>query len=77
MKKEIKVIVFSEESCAYDLPSKPEDFLRWWTDKFDLVPEEYKDTINIACSTSISCGSSQFEVEISYLRIETDCYGEK
>jgi hypothetical protein len=72
MKKEIKVIVFEAESCAYDLPSSPEEFLKWWSDKFALVPDEYKATINIDCSTSTYYDGSQFEVKISYKRLETD-----
>jgi hypothetical protein len=71
MKKEIKVVVFEDESCAYDLPSNPEEFLKWWADKFALVPAEYRATTNIDCSTSTYYDSAQFEVEISYTRLET------
>lgn len=72
MKKDIKIVVFEDDSCAYDLPSKPEEFLEWWSDKFALVPEEYRETTNIDCSTSTSYDCAQFEVEISYTRFETD-----
>jgi hypothetical protein len=72
MKKEIKVVVFKDESCAYDLPEKPQEFLAWWAEKFAIIPEEHKDTATVKCSTPSYYDTTQFEVEISYSRLETD-----
>ena len=72
MKNEIKVVVFSDESCEYDLPDNPKEFLKWWQDKFDLVPDKYRGVAKVDCSTITSYDCSQLEVEVYYYRDETD-----
>jgi len=72
MKDEIKVVVFSDESCEYDLPGNPKEFLKWWQDKFDLVPAEYWDVATVDCSTTVSYDCSRLDIEIYYYRTETD-----
>jgi hypothetical protein len=71
MKKEIRVLVFENESCCDELPSTPKEFLSWWQEKIDLVPEEYRDTTFIDCETNISWEFAQFQVKIGYKRPET------
>jgi len=71
MKKRIKVVVFSTESCAYELPETPKDFLKWWQDKFDLAPPEYQEALQVVCSTSVYYDNTEFGVEIYYYRDET------
>jgi len=72
MKKNIKVIVWESESCVYDLPTNPQKFLKWWVDKFNSIPEEYKESASINCDVSTYYDSPMFSVEIYYYRIETD-----
>lgn len=72
MKKEIRIVVFEDESCEDSLPENPQEFLAWWAEKFSLVPEEYKDTARVNCSAESYRGDSLIEVTISYVRTETD-----
>jgi len=72
MKEEIKVVVFSDESCEYDLPENQEEFLKWWQDKFDLVPAEYWDVAKVDCHAGMQYDCTQLEVEVYYYRTETD-----
>ena len=71
MKQQIRVNVLAD-SCIYDLPENPKDFIDWWSEKFALVPEEYRDTTRIDCETSSYYDSTQFGVTISYTRLEND-----
>lgn len=72
MKKEIKVVVFESDSCVYNLPDKPQQFIEWWADKFALIPEEYKSKGHVECEAWTDDGIAQLGVTVSYLRLETD-----
>lgn len=55
--------------------TKPDEFIKWFQDKIALVPEEYRDTIEILLDSSRSGGGDDDtdpEIVISYKRPETD-----
>lgn len=72
MKKDIKVVVFSNDSCASYLPDTPAEFIRWWEEKFNLCPLEYREKLKVDCTTSTYYDCSCLEVDIYYYRPETD-----
>ena len=72
MKRKIKIVVFESESCGYDLPEIPDEFIQWWVDKFSIIPEEHKESAFVECSTVVDYDCAQFEVEIGYFRLETN-----
>jgi hypothetical protein len=72
MKKTVEVVVFEDDSCEYSLPEKTDEFMKWWRDKIEEIPEEYRDTGLIRCFTSMCYDSTELQVKISYTRLETD-----
>ena len=71
MKKEI--VVFEEKS-EWSLPKQPDNFLKYWTDKFDQIPAEYRDNACVEIEAVISYYRGEppeISIKISYLRPET------
>lgn len=71
MSKYINIVVF-EEDLEDMLPTNPNEFLTFWKEKIELIPEEFKGTarITIEASTNFEF-SSCLDVKISYTRLET------
>lgn len=72
MKKDIKIVVFYSDSCEPSLPDTPAEFIKWWEEKFNLCPPEYREKLKVDCTTSSYYDGSQLEVHIYYNRQETD-----
>ena len=85
MKRMIEIIVFESDSCIYKLQKDAKEFIRWWQDKIDIVPDEYKNSTQIICSTnckrnfidpSHNDGYGDYyatiAVKIYYSKLETD-----
>lgn len=72
MKNKTEVIIFEDDSCEQDLPENPKDFLKWWQDKFDLIPDEFMSIAKVKCETYETDGFSNLDVTIIYYRDETD-----
>lgn len=71
MKKEI--IVFEKKS-EWSLPGQPDNFLKYWTDKFDQIPAEYRNNARVEVEAVIDyCEEPpEISIKISYLRPETN-----
>jgi len=76
--KKIKRIMAFEDSINYDIPCEPLEFMKYFQDRFDLVPEEYNDTTHISLeSQGLYEYDSTLELVISYERMETDSERDK
>jgi len=67
-----KITTFSSESIVYAMPSKPTEFLAFWEEKFNEVPEEYRDSTEIEFEADMDYDSVISSVEIYYYRPETE-----
>jgi hypothetical protein len=71
-------LIYPVMTSGYDKnwPSaKPDEFFKWFQDKLALVPEEYRESARIEIDSTTggeNDGSSNPEINISYLRPETD-----
>lgn len=86
MKKEITVEVFEDDFFnysddfpeysipKYSIPTNPDDFLKFFKDKIDLVPAEYKSTSKISINGhSDPCDTyGSVTILLTYTRPETD-----
>ena len=72
MKEDIEVKAWDYGHDRGDIPTKPDEFIKYWQDKIDLVPEEYRDStrIEIEADSYYDCGS--LYASVSYTRPETD-----
>lgn len=67
-KKQIKAYELGYD----DIPEKADEFIRFWQDKINMVPEEFRDTAKIEMEAEESYGCATFEATVSYIRSETD-----
>jgi len=67
--KTVQVALFSQRDL--DLPTKPKEFIKFFQEKFDLVPEQYRDTTRIALEAEMAYGDPALELTIWYDRPET------
>ena len=72
MRRQIKEVVYANKGAFIELPENPDEFLKWWTDKFDLIPEEYRANAKVECTSETFYECSHLEIEIYYTRPETD-----
>lgn len=72
MKQEIEVVVFEDDSCEYNIPGNPQEFLAWWMEKFSLIPNEYQNTAHVSFETCQDYDTTRLEVQVWYTRLETD-----
>lgn len=70
MTKQIKIIVFKK--TIYSTPSKPTEFMDFWQEKIDLIPIEFIDNAKIDVFPETFYEGASIQVEISYIRNETD-----
>ena len=71
MKKKITVSVFNEE-ISYDTPDNPKEFMKYFQDKIDLIPEKYKDIAIIELESDYGeYDSTRLNFSIYYERDET------
>jgi len=71
---DIQVKVFEGESSygQKDWPSeKATEFIKWFQNKVDLIPSEYRDKAVIELTSSTVWDSSVVDLTISYTRPET------
>lgn len=72
MKKKITITVFDEE-ISYNIPSNPKEFMKYFQDKIDLIPEEYKDIAIVELNSDYGeYNSTKMIFSIDYERYETD-----
>lgn len=74
-RRSIHESVFEGERCYTGdwPPEKPADFLAWWQEKIEAIPEEFRDTATIEIdSRSGYEGSHDPCIKIGYWRQETD-----
>ena len=72
MRRQIKEVVYANKGDFVELPENLDEFLRWWTDKFDLIPEEYRANAKVECTSEACWGSSYPNIKIYYTRPETN-----
>lgn len=72
MKKDVKVFVWDYEHEMKGMPTKPDEFIKFWQDKIALVPEEYRDSTKIEVDANFYYDHASLEMFVSYRRPETD-----
>lgn len=68
--KQIEVVHFEEEDPI--IPNKPNEFIKYFQDKFDEIPEEYKNSLKIEIRALDYYYCDSFSVKVSYMRPETE-----
>ena len=73
MSNEVKVVVYKNDDVSGILPSNPKDFLSWWSEKFEGIPEEFMSEAVIDVDTEQSSyeGCIDISVEVYYWRKKT------
>jgi hypothetical protein len=72
MSNEVVVTVYKEENVSCLLPSNPKDFLAWWAEKFEGVPEELMGSATVSIETeAYYAGGIVISVEVYYWRHKT------
>jgi hypothetical protein len=67
-----KTIKVYEESGCYDIPEKASEFMAFWQSKLDKIPDEFIDSARIEVEANSYYDSVTLDVEITYVRPETD-----
>ena len=62
----------SADIDPYEIPEDALGFLKFWQDKVQGVPEEFRHTCQIEYQAGVSWDSPTLEVTIEYHRPETD-----
>ena len=65
-----KIVVF-EDNRMDDINESPDAFMKFWQDKIDLIPAEYRDSARVELKTSFHYDYQVTSLEIFYLRPET------
>lgn len=71
-RKTVKIVVFNRDDLNYNLPEKPDEFMSWWQEKLDMVPEEHRATATVELEANVFYDSSELEATVSYTRPESD-----
>ncbi len=71
MKEKVKVSTICDREM-WDIPSNPKDFMEYWQELFNEVPEQYKGFAKVELDAKQSYGSTTIECTIYYEREETD-----
>ena len=71
MKEKVKVSTICDKEM-WDIPSNLKDFMEYWQDLFNEVPEQYRDSAKVEMEAKESYGSAAIECTIYYEREETD-----
>lgn len=70
MKQQVEVYVFRNSELTA-IPNNPNDFLAYWQEFFDAVPEQYRATTIIELHAVESYGDASIECSVYYTREET------
>jgi hypothetical protein len=68
LRKIIDVSVFEDEISEF--PGKPDEFIDFWTDKINMIPEHYRNNAVIYISSEYD--SHYIDISVAYSRDETD-----
>jgi len=66
--KQIKVYELGYD----DVPQKADEFIKFWQDKINMVPDEFRGTTEIEMEAEESYGCATLEATVIYKRPETD-----
>jgi len=79
MKREIEITVYDElmgdkeDGDEHYLPTKPKEFMTWFQEKIDLIPEEFREDAEVWVYDFMpGYDDSALQVNICYKRLETD-----
>ncbi len=72
MRRQIKEVVYANKGDFIEFPENLDEFLKWWTNKFDLIPEEHRANAQVECTSGTFYECLHLEIEIYYTRPETD-----
>ena len=70
MKQQVEVYVLRYSELT-DIPNNPDDFLAYWQEFFDEVPEQYRASTIIELQAVESYGDASIECSVYYTREET------
>ena len=70
MKQQVKAYVFRNSELT-DIPNNPNDFLAYWQEFFDEVPEQCRASTIIELQAVESYGDASIECSVYYTREET------
>lgn len=70
MKQQVEVYVLRYSELT-DIPNNPNDFLAYWQEFFDEVPEQYRASTIIELQAVESYGDASIECSVYYTREET------
>jgi len=71
MRKNKTIKVYEEIGC-YDMPEKATEFMAFWQSKLDKIPAEFMGSARIEVEAESYYDSASLDVEISYVRPESD-----
>ena len=72
MSNKVKVVVYKNDDVSGILPSNPKDFLTWWAEKFEGIPEELMSEAVIDVDTAQTYDECiDISVEVYYWRQKT------
>lgn len=71
-RKTVEVVVFNNNDLSYELPEDPNEFMSWWQEKFDMIPENYRETARVRVEISSYYDCAVLKATVSYTRLESD-----
>jgi hypothetical protein len=72
MSNEVRVMVYENDDVRGILPTNPKDFLAWWAEKFEGVPEELMGSATVSIETEVDYdGGVDIRVEVYYWKKKT------
>jgi hypothetical protein len=71
MRKNKTIKIYKEEEC-YAIPEKATEFMAFWQSKLDKIPDEFMDSARVEVEAESYHNGASLDVEISYVRPETD-----
>jgi len=70
--KILKSVTVYDEDIEYKAPESPKEFMAFFQNKIDLVPDESIDSAFIKLEAGSSYGCSELSLTVGYSRLETD-----
>jgi hypothetical protein len=67
----VKVKVY-EKDDFYEVPSNAKEFILFFQEKIDLIPDQFKDSAFIEIDSRTYCDSSYINIDIHYFRPKTE-----
>ena len=71
MSKNVMISVY-ENNCMYYFLEEAEEFLKFFTEKINLIPPEFMDTAQIEIEPNMDYDSPVMDLNIYYMRPETE-----